>query len=98
MKFYLLVLIILVGIFTNYMVIISNLKRIRNEEESYKPFEVILCAIFFGGPMLLLSLIFSEYRDLERVNHHLYLISGIVLTILQVLLVYLLIHFGLIIF
>lgn len=80
------------------MVIISNLKRIRSEEEPYKPFEIILCSLFFGGPTLLLSLMFSEYREIEKEQHHLYLISGIALTLIDIAVVYLLIYFKVIIF
>ena len=98
MQFYVFIFIILAGILTNYAITISNLKKIRDDGSGYKSFEMVLCAVFFGAPVLLFSLIFSEIRDLEKEQHHLFLISGIVLLILEAALVYLLIYYKVVIF
>ena len=77
-----------------YGVCITYVKALKTgKEKRLKYYEVILACLLFGGPALLMTYIFKEVRDEDYVHHKIYLISGIVLTILQILLVVLLCSF-----
>lgn len=89
-------LLFVIGFVTNYFVNINYLKKHREGVTNYKDFEVILTAIFFGGPILLLFYIFPEIRTLDKEKRYLRLISGLLITILQIIGVCLLFHYGLI--
>jgi hypothetical protein len=96
MNFYILVVIIIFGLLINYLIMVSHIRKLRNNGEGFKKGEILASAIFFGGPVLLLYNIYSDVRlDDEK---HYFLIFGIVYTILQALLVFLLIYFRVIIF
>jgi hypothetical protein len=95
-SFYILVVIIMFGLLTNYLVMISHIRRLRNDGEGFKKGEILATTIFFGGPILLLYNIYQDVRDDDP--KHLYLIFGIVYTLLQALLVFLLIYFNVVIF
>ena len=88
----------MLGFITSYLVDINYLKKLRNNNKNFPRIEVILANIFFGGPILILFYIFEEFRAEDKLNRRSFLISGIILSILQVVLVYLLFHFKLIIF
>ncbi|MFA5486233.1 MAG: hypothetical protein WC275_04065 [Bacilli bacterium] len=89
-------LLFVIGFITNYFVNVNYLKKLREGVTNYKDIEVIFTAIFFGGPVLLLFLMFEEIRAHDKNNRHLRLISGVIITILQIIGIYLLFHFGLI--
>lgn len=82
--------VIVMGFLLTYLSLIAYIKSIRNEKKSMKDIEVIIIGIFFGGPALLLGYIFPEIRIEDMDKHKRWLISGIILTILQVTLVTLL--------
>ena len=84
------------GLLTNYLVMISHIRRLRNDGEGFKKGEILATTIFFGGPILLLYNIYQDVRDDDP--KHLYLIFGIIYTVLQSLLVFLLIYFKVVIF
>lgn len=91
-------IIIMFGFITSYLVNISFLKKLRNNENNYRLWEVIMANIFFGGPLLLLFYaVFDEIRLQDRLSHHAILIFAILFSIMQVVGVYLLFHFKLII-
>lgn len=95
LPFYVLVLIIVFGFIVNYMVMVRHVKNLRDPEvKRFNKYEIAACGIFFGGPVLLFSYVFKEIRDEDMFdNHYLYLISGIVLTIIQIVAAVLLVYF-----
>ena len=95
-SFYVLVIVILFGILTNYLVMIAHIRRLRNDGEGFKKGEILASAIFFGGPILLLYNIYRDVRD-DDPNHY-YIIFGIIYTVLQVLLVFILIYIKVVVF
>jgi len=94
MNFYLLVVLIVVGLLTNYFVMINYLKNLRSGGKNMNYYEIIGSSVFFGGPILLIFMIFFDVRLEDNSHHHALLISGIILTIIQIVLVTLLICLG----
>ncbi len=95
LDFYILVIIIMAGFLTNYMILLSIVKRVRNNDPKRLPtWEIIASGIFFGGPLMIFFYIFPEYREVDQEQKKAFLISGIILTILQILLVFLLLYFN----
>ncbi len=94
--FYVLVLIVIFGFIVNYLVMVRHVKNLREPDaKRFNKYEIAACGIFFGGPVLLFSYLFKEIRDEDIFeNHYLYLISGIVLTIIQIVAIVLLVYFG----
>lgn len=94
MEFYVFLSIVIVLFVVCYGSCITYVKQLRNKNEKrLKDYQVILICVLFGGPALLITYMFKEVRDEDYLNHFRYLISGIVLTILQILLVILLVYF-----
>lgn len=94
MKFIVFFPIIIVLFVICYGSCISYVKKLRNgDDKGLKHYQVILLCILFGGPALLITYMFKEIREEDILHHHLYLISGIVLSVLQILLVFLLCYF-----
>ena len=91
-------IIIMFGFITSYLVDITYLKKLRSGGKTFPRWEVILANIFFGGPILLLFYIFEDYRLEDKLNHYSFLISAILLVVIQVTVIFLLFHFDLIIF
>lgn len=80
--------IVIVLFLTCYMTCIGYVKGLKNNSpKQLKDWQVIIVCIFFGGPALLITYMFSEVRINDISNNYRYLISGIVLTILQIALV-----------
>ena len=96
MEFYLFIIIVLFGLIFNYFAMIRFLLGIRNGKVIIKPYQLEILCILFGGPILLLSYIYDDVRDYDK--KHAIIIVGIIETILQILLIYLLIHFNVVIF
>jgi len=96
MKIEFLFIIIMLGFITSYLVDINYLKKLRNNEKNYPLWEVVTANVFFGGPSLLLFYIFKEFRDEDKLNNYTFLISGLLLSALQISGIYLLFHFELI--
>lgn len=82
--------VVVMGFLLTYLALIAYVKGIRNDKKTMKDIEVIIIGIFFGGPVLLLGYMFPEVRIEDIDKHNRWLISGIVLTILQILLIVLL--------
>jgi len=97
-KIEILFVIIIVGFVTSYLVDMAYLKKLRNNEKNFPIWEVILVNLFFGGPILLLFYIFDDFRLEDQINKYAFLMSGIILTVVQILIVFLLFQFKLIIF
>lgn len=91
--FYYAVIVILMGIIFSYLECIKYLKGLRGISSPTPDHYPILVSIFFGGPILLLTYLFSDIRAEDSLHHRRYLICGIVFTILQITLIYLLIYF-----
>ena len=91
--FYYVFVVILMGILFSYLECIKYLKGLRGITNEIPDHYPILVCILFGGPCLLLTYLFSEIRAEDSLHHRRYLICGIVFTILQVTLIFLLIHF-----
>lgn len=88
---------IIFGLLITYLLATRYVIDLRKDSETSKDLPVILTSILLGGPSLILSyLIFSEIRIEDGVRHHRYLISSIVITILQILLIVLLSVFNVI--
>jgi len=98
MPLYLLIVVIVAGMLVSYLTDLNYLKNLRSQKEGIKPIELCLCNIFFGGPVLLLFQIFDDFRLDDQVNKRIFLIAGIILTVIQLLLVILLFYFRLITF
>ena len=98
MPFYLLIVLIIIGTITNYFVMIGNLKKIRSNGSGFPYGEMIASAIFFGGHILLLSYIFSEIREEDKMHKKAILISGILITVVEVIIIGLLIYSRVIVF
>lgn len=94
MKFIVFFPIIIVLFVICYGSCISYVKKLRNgDDKGLKHYQVILLCILFGGPALLITYMFKEIREEDILHHYLYLISGIALSVLQILLVFLLCYF-----
>lgn len=94
MKFIVFFPIIIVLFVICYGSCISYVKKLRNgDDKGLKHYQVILLCVLFGGPALLITYMFKEIREEDVLHHYLYLISGIVLSVLQILLVFLLCYF-----
>lgn len=91
--FYFAVLIILFGMLFTYLECVKYLKGLRGISSKVPDHYPILVGIFFGGPVLLLTYLFSDIRIEDSMNKRRYLICGIVFTIVQILIVFLLIYF-----
>lgn len=98
MQFYYYFLIVLLGFLFSYQSAIMYVKCLRNGDKRFTDLTPILVSIIFGGPVLLLTYMFKEIRDVDKTKKYRYLISGIVLTVLQATLTGLLIGFGAVIF
>lgn len=81
------------GFLSSYFTNLKYLKKLRNGEENFKRIQIILTSIIFGGPVLLLFYMFDDYRLEDKMHKRGFLITGIIMTILQVILIYLLFHF-----
>ncbi len=91
--FYYAVVFILAGMLFTYLQSIRYLKGLRGILSPIPDHYPILVGIFFGGPILLLTYLFSDIRDEDAMHKRRYLICGVVFTIFQTTLVVLLIHF-----
>lgn len=95
-KVEILFILIILGFITSYLVDINYLKKLRSGAKTFARWEVIMSNIFFGGPILLLFYIFEDYRVEDQQHKYSFLIAGIILTIAQVVGIYLLFHFNLV--
>lgn len=93
LPFYILILVVILGLLSSYLLMINYLKKLRGGQKTPKPIEMALSCIFFGGPILLLFYIFSDFRLEDSMHKRVFLISGIIETLLQGLLIFLLIYF-----
>ncbi len=91
--FYYAVVFILLGMLFSYLQCVRYLKGLRGILSPVPDHYPILVSIFFGGPVLLLTYLFSDIRDEDAMYKRRYLICGIIFTILQITLVALLIYF-----
>jgi hypothetical protein len=90
---YILILVVILGLLSSYLLMINYLKKLRSGQKTPKPIEMALSCAFFGGPVLLLFYIFSDFRLEDSLHKRVFLISGIIETVLQGLLIFLLIYF-----
>lgn len=74
----------IIGFISNYMLNLSFLKQLRSGNRKLKPRDLMLTSIFFGGPILLLFYMFEDYRAEDKLNKNELLITGIIVTIIQV--------------
>jgi len=95
MPLYLLIVLIVIGMLTNYFMLLGHLKKIRNTGEGLKHYEIILSSIFFGGPLIILFYIFSDFRDDDTPKHTM-LWLGIACTIIESIIIALLIYYKII--
>lgn len=94
MKFIVFFPIIIVLFVICYGSCISYVKKLRNgDDKGLKHYQVILLCVLFGEPALLITYMFKEIREEDILHYYLYLISGILLSVLQILLVFLLCYF-----
>ena len=85
---------VIFGFIASYMVAISHVRGLReNRKNIISYLTVLLTCIVFGGPALLITYMFAEIREEDKKHHNLYLILGVVYTVLQILLVTLLVIF-----
>lgn len=91
--FYYAIVVILIGILFSYLECIKYLKGLRGITNEIPDHYPILVSILFGGPCLLLTYIFPEIRAEDSLHHRRYLVCGIIFTVLQIVLIYLLIYF-----
>ncbi len=75
---------VVIGFLSNYMLNINFLKQLRSGTRKLKPRDLIVTAIFFGGPVLLLFYMFDDYRAEDKDNKNQLLITGIVTTVFQI--------------
>lgn len=77
--------IVIVLFITSYMTCIGYVKGLRNNSKNQlKDWQVIIICILFGGPALLITYMFNEVRLADIEHGRRYLISGIVLTVIQI--------------
>ena len=77
--------IVIVLFLTSYMSCIGYVKGLKNNSKNQlKDWQTIIICILFGGPALLITYMYSEVRLADIEHNRRYLISGIVLTILQI--------------
>ena len=98
MQFYIYITLVLFGFIFTYWAAIRYIKGLREGSTKLNDLSVIAFAIFFGGPVLLLTYMFPEVRLEDSVKKHRYLISGVVLSVLQITLTVLLMVFNVVIF
>ncbi len=96
--FYYAVVVITIGMLFTYLECVKYLKGLRGISSKIPDHYPILVGILFGGPILLLTYLFSDIRIEDSMNKRRYLICGIIFTVLQVLLVFLLIYFNVLTF
>lgn len=95
MSFGLLISFAMIMFVVNYMSALQYLKVLRGESsKNLKWYHIILLCVLFGGPVLLITYIFPEIRFEDSTHHYCYLICGIAFTILQILLIFLLVYYG----
>ena len=99
LSFYWAFLILLLGFLTGVIGSISYLKGLRGDGKRYPYYELILAGIPFGSLGVLLVLVLAkEIRDEDATHHHLILLSNLILLSLQIVAVFLLCYFKIIVF
>ena len=93
--FFTLIVICFLGTYLLEIQYIRYLRKERNKK--IRDIDVILVSILFGGPVsFVMWCAFDEIRTEDKFNHYRMLISSIVLSIIQIVIVILLFYFGLI--
>ncbi len=89
---------ILICLLGTYMIEIKYLRYIRGERKTkVRDIDVILVSILFGAPVVLvMELCFKEIRIEDSVHKYRMLISSIILSIIQIVVIVLLFYFGVI--
>ncbi len=98
MPFYGLVIILVFGFLINFVLLTKQVKTIRNEGKPYGVIEVGLCSLFFGFISTWFFYIYKEIRDFDRENKYFLLIMSFVSLVVDALIIFLIIYFGLITF
>ena len=97
MNIYTFFTLIIVGFICTYTVALAYAKYLRGQTSGkINDLAPILTAIFFGGPILLLTYMITEIRIEDLGHKRRYLIFGIIHTVWQAILVVLLVYFGLV--
>lgn len=89
---------ILICLLGTYMIEIKYLRYIRGERKTkVRDIDVILVSILFGAPVVLvMELCFKEIRIEDSVHKYRMLISSIILSMIQIVVIVLLFYFGVI--
>lgn len=76
--------IVIIGFLVNYALLTYYTKSLRKGDEKTYWWVLLISGIVFGGPVLLISYIIDDVRKEDAdFHHHLYLIFGIVYTLIQ---------------
>lgn len=90
--------ILLICLLGSYSIMVKYIRYLRKEREQVvKDIDVILVSILYGAPVILImELTFKEVRIEDQSKKYRMLISSIILSIIQIVSIVLLIHYGII--
>lgn len=78
----------IIGFVTNYLLSLKYLKGLRGESKAISDITIIITSLIWGSLInLIMYIVFDEFKNEDKIHNHRFLISEIIITVVEISLV-----------